>query len=587
MNAPMKPAPRTTLLTAALSLWLAGCAATGQPPAPVPTAPETEETALLHTPEPEPPAPITYGQFSKETLFALLTAEIAGQRNRFDIALSNYVEQAYATRDAGIIERAMQVSEFLGAQQTALDLSLLWIDVAPDNPDALRAGALQLARAGSHERAMELMQRVLAMQAETNFDFLALAAAQSDPEARQGILRTLENLLERNPGNAQLVFATALLLQQENREEEALRLLEALPDAESSEASVMLQARLLAGQGDLDRSIEALQEGLRQHPDDPRLRVLLARMLVTNGDLEAATPHFRILLEQNPNDVELITTLGLLNLESGNPRGAIGYLRQAAQLSGDNSLAVYHLGLALAEDGQAEAAVQAWKGIGEGNEFLTSRLQIARVLVEQKRFDELAETLAEDRRNYPAVALPLYLIEIETLLDADPQRAMERTNEALQEFEQDSSLLYTRAMLAERLGDPAGLERDLRAIIDREPDNAMALNALGYTLADRNERLDEALELIERAHALEPDDPAIIDSLGWVHFRLGNLDLAEELLRQAYAAFPDQEVAAHLGEVLWELGRRDEARAIWNEAQESGAEAPTVRATRERLEARQ
>lgn len=586
MKAPMKPAPKMTLLAAALSLWLAGCAATGQQQVPPTAPPVPDETAILQVPEPEPPTPVTYGQFSKETLFALLTAEIAGQRNRFDIALNNYVEQAYATRDAGVIERAMQVSEFLGAQQTALDLSLLWIEVAPENPDALRAGALQLARAGSHEQAMDLMQRVLSMQAETNFDFLALAAAQSDPEARQGILHTLETLLQRNPDNAQLVFATALLLQQENREEEALRLLESLPDAESSEASVMLQARLLAGQGDLDRSIEALQEGLRQHPDDSRLRVLLARMLVTNGDLEAAAPHFRILLEQNPNDVELVTTLGLLNLESGNPRGAIDYLRQAAELSGDNSLAVYHLGLALAEDGQADAAIEAWKSIGEGNEFLTSRLQIARLLAEQKRLDELADILADDRRNYPSVALPLFLIEIETLLDVDATRAMERSNEALRQFELDSSLLYTRAMLSERLGDPAGLERDLRAIIDREPDNAMALNALGYTLADRNERLDEALDLIERAHALEPDDPAIIDSLGWVHFRLGNLELAEELLRQAYAAFPDQEVAAHLGEVLWELGRREEARAIWDEALQSDADAPTVRATRERLEAR-
>ncbi len=585
MKEATKSAPVPTLLAAALSLWLAGCATVGQPEPPQP--PTTPEAVESEAPAAPPAEPVAYGQFSKETLFSLLTAELAGQRNRFDIALSNYVEQAYATRDAGVIERAMQVSEFLGAHQVALDLSLLWVEVAPNDPNALRAGALQLARAGSHEPAMEMMQRVLAMQGETNFDFLALAAAQSDPDARRGILQTLQSLQQRNPDNAQLVFATALLLQQDNREDEALALLDSLPEAESSEASVMLQARLLAGQGEMERSIEVLQEGLRQHPDDQRMRLLLARMLVTNGDLEAATPHFRILLDQNPNDVELVTTLGLLNLESGNPRDAIDYLEQASSLSTDNSLAVYHLGLALAEDGRPEAAFEAWKSIGESNEFLTSRVQIARLLLDQQQLEALASSMEEDRRDFPANALPLFLIEIEALSEADPTAALDRTNQALRQFEEDSSLLYTRAMLAERLGDPAALERDLRAIIEREPDNAMALNALGYTLADRNERLEEALELIERAHALEPEDPAIVDSLGWVHFRLGNLELAEQYLRQAYAAFPDQEVAAHLGEVLWHLGKRSEARAIWDEAQENEADAPVVRATRRRLENRQ
>jgi tetratricopeptide (TPR) repeat protein len=579
MNLPYKATPKLTLLAAALSLWLAGCATTSQP-----ATPAVEQVAVIAPPEPVSVEPIVYGQFPKETLYSLLVAEIAGQRNRFDLALANYIEQAYATRDAGIIERAMQVSEFLGAHKAALELSLLWVEVAPNDVDALRAGALQLARAGSHERAMDMMQQVLSLEGETNFDFLALAAAQSDPQARQGILQSLQALQQRNPDNAQLVFATALLLQQENREEEALALLASLPDAESNEASLMLRARLLAGQGDLDGSIEALQEGLRQHPDDQRMRLLLARMLVTNGNLEAATPHFRILLEQNPNDVELITTLGLLNLENGESGNAVRYLRQAAELSDDNSLAAYHLGLALVEDGQPDEALKVWQGIGESNEFLTSRVQIARLLAERQRLDELALSMEQDRRNLPSQALPLYLIEIEALVEADPGMAMERVNEALRQFQLDSNLLYTRAMLSARTGDPDGLERDLRSILEREPDNAMALNALGYTLADRNERLEEALELIERAHALEPDDPAIIDSLGWVHFRLGNLDLAEQLLRQAYDAFPDQEVAAHLGEVLWHQNRRDEARAIWDEAEQNDQDAPVVRETRQRLE---
>ena len=162
---------------------------------------------------------------------------------------------------------------------------------------------------------------------------------------------------------------------------------------------------------------------------------------------------------------------------------------------------------------------------------------------------------------------------------------MQQANHALSEFEQDTNLLYTRAILAERLGNPAGLEADLRSILQREPENAMALNALGYTLADRNDRLDEALVLIEQAHKLKPEDPAILDSLGWVHYRLGNLDLAEELLRRAFAAFPDAEVGAHLGEVLWQQGKQREARRVWEDAAEQSDDSTLIDATRERLEA--
>lgn len=584
MRVPMKASHKFPLLALVAGIWLSGCAVTGEPQgsaAPVAPAPAQE----IRIPEPKP-APVVYGQFSKDTLYALLAAEIAGQRNRFDVALSNYIEQAYKTRDAGVIERAMQVSEFLGAQKPALDMALLWAEVAPQDPEALRAAALQLARAGSHEQAMDMMQQVLAMSGETHFDFLALAAAQTDAPTRQALLQTLEQLQERNPADAQLVFATALLLQQEDREDEALALLEKHPDAQASEATVMLHSRLLAGQGKNQEAISMLQQGLIDFPDDTRMRLLLARLLVTNGDLEAAAAQFSLLVEQNPDDVDLLLTLGLVNLESGDARGAIPYLEQVQQLATENSIASYHLGLAYAETGQPDDAIRTWQTIGESNEFLTSRLQIGRLLAELGRTDELLASMAADRAAYPASALQLYMIEIESLMQVDPQLAMQQANVALQEFPLDSSLLYTRGMLSEQLGDPQGLERDLRLILEREPDNAMALNALGYTLADRNERLEEALDLIERAYALEPEDPAITDSLGWVHFRLGNLDMAEELLRQAYQAFPDQEVAAHLGEVLWHQGRKQEARAIWSEAEKADGDAAVIRETRKRLEGR-
>ena len=156
-------------------------------------------------------------------------------------------------------------------------------------------------------------------------------------------------------------------------------------------------------------------------------------------------------------------------------------------------------------------------------------------------------------------------------------------NEGLEQYPNDLNLLYTRAMLAEKRDDLAQLETDLRYIIQREPEHAMALNALGYTLADRTTRYEEARELIEKAHQLNPDDPAILDSLGWVNYRQGNLDEAERLLRQALEKFPDHEVAAHLGEVLWAQGKQRDARRVWRDALSATPDSPILRDTLLRL----
>ncbi len=183
--------------------------------------PPVEDTAVETKAKPE-----KYASFSEDSLYSLLVAELAGQRNRFDIALSNYVVQAQKTRDPGVSERAFRIAEYLGADQEALDTSLLWARSAPDNLDAQRAAAIQLARAGRYEESMVYMEKVLNGQGDTHFDFLALSAAETDPDTRAGLLQSFDHLLKKYPNNGQLLFGKALLLQQDGRPDEALTLLE-------------------------------------------------------------------------------------------------------------------------------------------------------------------------------------------------------------------------------------------------------------------------------------------------------------------------------------------------------------------------
>ncbi|GAA6132819.1 tetratricopeptide repeat protein [Halopseudomonas sabulinigri] len=571
MKASFTPPPLLLLMG---GLLLGGCTALSKPePAPQPPAQVVEA----------PAEPIEYGQFRQDTLFDLLTAEIAGQRNRFDIALDNYLHQARETRDPGVTERAMRVAEFLGAEEPALDMAQLWVELDGSNPEALRSAAIHLARTGQHEQAMDMMQRALDLHGETHFDFLALAAAESDAPTREALLESLTQMLGRHPGNTQLVFAKALLLQQAGREDEALSLLENHRGTDAAPAAILLHSRLVVEQ-DPDRAEQILYSGLESFPDDTRMRLLLARMLVTSGDYRAASTQYAKLVQDNPEDPDLRLSLGLIYLELDQPTEAVEQLQQVLLVSPDNNTARYHLGNAQLAAGQPEAALTTWQQIDSGNELLTSRLQISQLLVRQGQLDELASQLQQDREDYPQHALTFYQIEIEAL-SGQPEKAMQSTNAALQAYPLESSLLYTRAMLHDQLGNPAGTEEDLRTILAREPDNAMALNALGYTLADRNERLDEALSMLQRAAALEPDDPAVRDSLGWVYYRLGDLERAEQLLRGAFAEFPDQEVAAHLGEVLWRQGNKKEARKVWKQGLEQSPDSELIPATRNRLEA--
>lgn len=564
------------LLTAAA--LLSGCQ-TFAPSAPDGTPP-VEDPAAVATPA----QPQVYRAFSQETLLALLTAELAGQRNRFDIALENYVQQAKATQDAGVAERGFRIAEYLGAEQPALETSLLWAKTAPENIDAQRAAAVQLARAGRYDESMTFMEQVLQRQGDTHFDFLALSAAETDPDTRAGLLQSFNSLQAKYPDNSQLQFGKALLLQQDGRPQEALELLEEQPSKNRPIASILLHARLLQSLERNDDALPLLEKGLAQHPDDKRLRLTYARLLVAESRLDDAKGEFASLLQQYPNDDDLRFSLALVCLEAKAWKEAIVYLEELVERGSHSEAAHYNLARAYEELDDIPSALIEYALVGPGNDYLPAQARQSELLFKQQRGDEAAERLSRARESQPDYAIQLYLIEAEAWSkQRNNERAWQVIEQALEQFPEDLNLLYTRAMLAEKRGDLALLEEDLRFILEREPDNAMALNALGYTLADRTTRYAEAKQLIEQAHQLNPDDPAILDSLGWVNYRLGNLQEAERLLRKAMQEFPDHEVAAHLGEVLWVQGKQKEARKLWREALKQQPDSDILRSTLLRL----
>ena len=566
---------RSSALLLALVL-LSGCQALA------PTSPDDSPVVEDTTSVPEKPT--VYGSFSEETLFSLLSAELAGQRNRLDIALDNYVTQAINTQDPGIAERAFRIAEYLGADQAALDTSLIWARNAPDDLEAQRAAAIQLARNGRYDDSMAYMEKVLQAKGDTHFDFLALSALETDADTRAGLQNSFDRLLIKHPDNDQLIFGKALLMQQDGDAAGALKLLEKNPPHDGELAPILLRARLLQSLNRGDEALPLLQKTIRQYPDDKRLGLTYARTLVEQNRIPEAKTQFVSLVQQYPEDDELRFSLALVCLEGKQWDEAEGYLQALIDRDSHVDSAHLNLGRIAEERNDPQGALIEYALVEPGNDYLPAQLRQADILISHGRGAEASQKLAAARDAQPDYAIQLYLIEAETLsANNQTDRAWNVLQQAVKQYPDDLNLLYSRAMLAEKRNDLQQMERDLRAIIQREPDNAMALNALGYTLSDRTTRYAEAKVLIQQAYDLNPDDPAVLDSLGWVNFRLGNLAEAERLLRQALERFPDQEVAAHLGEVLWANGKQREAKPVWATFLKDNPDSPILRKTVLRL----
>jgi len=578
-------APRRLLLSfsqkalqaALLAALLNACAS--QQPAPPPVAAEPVPPAA----EPAEPE-IVYKPFPRDTLYSLLVAEFAGKRGQPDLALGYYLDEARKTRDIGVIARASTLARALRKDRAALDAALLWIESEPSSPEAHFIAALALGANDRHSEALDEMQKVQSLGGMTNYTTLVAGALDAPLDTRNAILGRIDTLLAAKPQDLDLMVSRVLLLEKAGQREEALTQVRAARSVEPSNTRlVSMEAKLLLQMGREDEARNVYVKTIEAFPQDQRLRLQYARLL-TRTDLKAAQQQFAILAEQSPADETILFSLALIEYENGELESSSTHFEQLLALGERQSDAHYYLGRIAQRNNDSAAALKQFEQVQSGESYMMALKQRLAIHLTDRDIEGARAVLKEARERNPDERIRL------TILEADMLTELKRYNdartlltEAISRNPDQYQLLYARSLVAEKLGDVKLLESDLRRILAKDPNNAMALNALGYSLADKTKRLDEALQLIERAYELNPDDPAILDSLGWVNYRLKNYERAEQLLTKAFTQMPDHEVAAHLGEVLWVKGDREHARQVWQAGLSQQPDSAPIRATLQRF----
>lgn len=568
-----------------LAVLVAALAANGALAADAAPAPVAKSRAAKAERAPRAPAavPTSAAELpAGQVAYQVLLAEIALRRGYGDLALSVYAELALRSRDPQVLARAIEVAGFARRMDLAHELAQLWGETEPESVTARQTLVGVLIVLNRLDDLVPHLSKLLEQDKDNLGDNLSrlnrMLVRQPDKSA---VLRLVQRVTQPYQGVAEAHFAVAQaalaagdrpLAQESVRRAQELR-----PEWEMP---VLLEAQIVSAEAPA-KVVPLLERYLSRHPNAKDVRLHLARAYVGDKRFSDASAEFRRLLRDFPNSVEVVYPVAILALQQNDLDTAETQLKHLLELEfGDRNLVNYYLGQVMEARKNEAAAIDYYGQVGLSEPFLNARNRQAMLLARAGKLDEARQVLQQTATMHPTERVALGQSEAQLLRDAKRYaEALEVLERLLKSNPGNAELLYDSALVADRLDKVALVEERLRQVIALQPENAHAYNALGYTFAERNMRLDEARELVARALALLPDDAFIIDSMGWVLYRQGDLAGALIQLQKAYGLRQDPEIAAHMGEVLWGLGRQDEARRVLREAARKDPDNEALAAT--------
>ena len=529
---------------------------------------------------------IPSGDLNEPMLYEFLLGEIALQRGDNGLAAQTFLDLAKRTRDPRVARRAVEVANQARMPELALEAAKTWHELDATSSHALQVVAALLISSKRVDQALPYLEKLLATDG-VNLEngFMQLNRLLAGNPEKSANLRVVRQLASKHPQLPQAHFAVAQAAASAGDEAAAvaaIRRASALrPDWE---LAALLEAQIVQRRSPA-AAAKVLGDFVANNPNSREARLNYARVLVLDKRLPEARKQFEAVLSANPGNTEVIYAVGLLAFQLKDFPVAEENMKRLLTLGYRDANGVrYLLGQIAEEQKEWQQAVQWYERITDGEQLIPARMRTANAIARQGKLDEARSFLKRVAAENPGEQAQLTVAEAQLLREANRnQDAFQLLSEALQNEPDQPELLYDYALTAEKLERFDVLEAHLRKLIEVRPDHAHAYNALGYSFAERNLRLPEARKLIERALELAPDDYFIIDSLGWVLYREGDLKGAAEQLRRAYSGRPDAEIGAHLGEVLWVMGERDEADRVWQESLKSSPDNETLQKTIKRF----
>ena len=570
--------PMKRILTCLSVLLCTACATPGDNTGKTPIGELFAVTGGPVKPQPlSPRSQITYH---------VLAAEVAGGRGEDRIAAEQYLAAAKLSDNVDVARNAVRYALSAGDSDLAVAASTRWAELAPNDENAQEAALRVALQAQDPERsvtaARDLVKRYQRGVGQGVREVARIIVRQKPPQAlaMQVIQAVTHNIDEA----AQAAYSRGFVqMEYGDYAAAAASVDEALALQPKWSEAVLLKAGLLIRQGKLLQGI-AEAEPMLASGNRARERFALARLLIDEKAYALAKPQLQRALDEDPELAEARYALALMALDDKDTDTARSLLLPLLDSPTQRFGAAYYLGRLSQQDGDTEQAMRYYRMVSGGQHAIDALARRAFLMADQGELEQAQLFLRGIAAANPQLTRRMLMVEGELLLDqGQAEQAVARYSDGLEAFEGDLDLLYSRSLAHEQAGDIDAAMADLRRMMALDPDNASALNALGYILTNHSTRYREALGYIERALELQPDDPAIIDSMGWVQYRLGNYERARNYLQKAFDSQPDPEVAAHLGEVYWKLGQQDRARAIWDAALADAPEHPALRETVQRL----
>jgi tetratricopeptide (TPR) repeat protein len=572
---------------------LAAYPAFAQDPAPSDdSATASSSTDLFSSSLPEETKGLPDVPLTSQIVFQVLAAEIALQRNEPAPAYQTYLALARDTHDPRMAQRAAEIAIAAQSPADALAAAQLWRQYAPSSERAAQLDASLLVLSGKPDDAEPMLAAELAKvpAAERGSSILALQVLLSRGPNRVGGLHVLQNLLKHDLDRPEALTAIGrqqlLADDQPGARASLVQALKLKPD-------YLPAALALAQMGPEARNdaIASFESVVKQNPKSHDARLALAQLYLSSERVEDAQKQFEAMHSLDPHDPTPLMALGLIKIQQKQYDAAQKYLKQYADLTektpgADAGQAYIFLAqLAIEQKDEAQAAKWLDKVTPDSPRYVSARVTRAQLLAKQGKTDDARKMLADLQSPDPRAQALIARTDAAILFDAKRYGEAEaRLTAANDAFPDDPEILYDLAMAAEKTGHFDLMESKLRQLIKDQPDNPQAYNALGYSLADRNQHLDEAEKLIEKASSLAPNDAFIMDSLGWVKYRRGDTNDAARLLRKAYDLQPNAEIGAHLGEVLWKSGDQAKAKAAWRDARKLEPDNDTLVKTLKRFQ---